>query len=183
MKSLIVLALSTLIFSCQSAPPMDRTTDKPDGWQLAFKHDEQGKPIAGSKEDLIQAIRSGYSVRIGWGWERERDGELLHLEHMATPLYLSIIKDEVVSAIIDAHPLLESYIDEQKQSFSEAGNYWQCIMTSQGTFNARVYDRGTGALLKDWPQRHILSWFVEYPSKPSNSPPAPFYQTALEKGT
>ncbi len=164
------------MLSCQATAPTVESIKKPDGWQLAFKHDREGNPIAGSKEDLIQAIRSGYSVRIGWGWEREVEGELLHLEHMATPLYLSIIKDEVVSAIIDAHPLLESYLDEQKQTFSEAGNYWQCIMTSQGTFNARVYHRGTGELLKDWPQRHILSWFVEYPTHPAPETPMPFYQ-------
>lgn len=182
MRSLFLLALSIFIFSCQSAPPVDRIIDKPDGWQLIFKHDEEGNSIGGSKEELIQAIRSGYSVRIGWGWERERDGEVLHLEHIATPLYLSIIKDDLVSAIIDAHPLLESYIDENNQAFSESGHYWQCVMTSAGTFNARVYHRGSGKLLKDWPQRHILSWFVEYPSTPSKSPSPPLYQTTMTEG-
>lgn len=176
MKYLFLLVLSMFMLSCQPTTSNPESEHQPDGWQLAYKHDEEGNPITGNKQDLIQAIRAGYSVRIGWGWEREREGELLHLEHMATPLYLSIIKDEVVSAIIDAHPLLESYIDEQKQVFSEAGNYWQCIMTSQGTFNARVYHRGTGELLKDWPQRHILSWFVEYPSHPNPAAAAPFYQ-------
>ncbi|MGB5818860.1 MAG: hypothetical protein WBG90_05195 [Saonia sp.] len=145
------------------------------GWKAVYKHDEDGKAIFGSMDSLIHGIRNGYSVRVGWGWERERGDSLLRLEHMAQPLYLSIIQENDVSAIIDAHPLLQSYMDIDHQKFGEGGHIWQCIMTTKGTFNAQVYNRTTGELMKNWPQKHRMTWFLEYPKK-QNSNPQPLFQ-------
>lgn len=148
-----------LISSCNP----DISTPVQSGWQLIYKHDEKGIGIEGNIDSLIAGIRNGYDVRIGWGWERELGDSILRLEHMAEPLYISIIQDKNVSAIIDPHPMLESYIDIDKQRFGAGGHLWQCIMTTKGTFNAQVYDRSTGQLIKDWPQNHKMTWFLEYP--------------------
>lgn len=134
------------------------------GWQSVFKNDENGNTLEGHIDSLIMGIRNGYDVRIGWGWERKLGDSILRLEHMAEPLYISIIQDKTVSAIIDPHPMLESYIDIDKQRFGEGGHLWQCIMTTTGSFNAKVYDRTTGALIKDWPQHHTMTWFLDYPA-------------------
>lgn len=133
------------------------------GWKSVFKNDENGNAIGGNIDSLIMGIRNGYDVRIGWGWERTLGDSILRLEHVAEPLYISIIQDKNVSAIIDPHPLLESYIDIDRQSFGDGGHFWQCIMTTKGTFNAQVYDRTNGQLIKDWPQNHKMTWFLEYP--------------------
>ena len=133
------------------------------GWRSVYKHDGNGKLLEGSMDSLIAGIRNGYDVRIGWGWQRQLGDSLLTLEHVAEPLYISIIQGSDVSAIIDPHPLLKSYIAINEQAFSEEGHIWQCIMTTKGTFNAQVYDRSTGKLVKDWPQNHKMTWFLEYP--------------------
>ncbi len=36
-----------------------------DRWRLAYEHDEQGNRIAGSLDDLMEAARSGLSIRVG----------------------------------------------------------------------------------------------------------------------
>lgn len=142
------------------------------GWKAVYKHDQQGNSLEGSINELIQGIRNGYDVRVGWGWEKEVEDSLLRLEHMAEPLFLSIIQEKNVSIVIDAHPLLKSYVDLGSQSFGDGGHIWQCVLTTQGTFNAQVHDRTTGELLKDWPQRHKMTWFLEYPANPEpNNPP------------
>ena len=162
MKYLILLLGIYCFFnSCTPTPPENSL---PTGWQAVYQHDPQGNPIMGSKEQLIEGIRQGYSLRIGWGWERERADTMLRLEHVADPVFVSILQEKDVSAIIDIHPLLQSYYQIDQQSFREGGHLWQCVMTTKGTFNAKVYDRTTGDLLRDMPQRHRMTWFIEYPS-------------------
>ena len=144
-------------------------------WKAVYKNDRNGKRISGSIDTLIAGIRAGYSVKVGWGWKKELGDSTLILEHVATPLYISIIQQKHISAIIDAHPLLESYFKIDAQKFAEGGHIWQCVMTTQGTFHAQVYDRATGALLKDWPQTHTITWFLDSPAKPDFKRTKPLY--------
>lgn len=180
MRTLVKIALyaicAPLLLSCNG--PVQKTQDLEkvkSGWKVVYKSNEEGKAIEGNIDSLIAGIRNGYDVRIGWGWQRERGDSTLRLEHVAKPLYLSIIQDKNVSAIIDPHPLLQSYIDIDRQAFGEGGHIWQCVMTTKGTFNAQVYDRSNGELLKDWPQNHKMTWFVEYPTN-TNSITTPLYK-------
>jgi|GEM_PF-953920 len=175
-----LLLLVTLFFcNCQASEKEVKTTGS-SGWTLVYKHDKTGQKIAGDKAELIHAIRGGYSIRVGWGWERMREGSLLRLEHMATPIFLSVIQEKDIAAVIDAHPLLESYFDIQQQTFREEGHIWQCVLSTTGTFNAKVYHRATGELLRDMPQRHHMSWFVEFPSDGPNPKSPPLFQTEIE---
>ena len=137
------------------------------GWKSVYKNDENGNRLSGNIDSLIAGIRNGYDVRVGWGWEKELADSILRVEHMAESLFLTAIQEKDVSAIIDAHPLLQSYIDADNQSFGEGGHIWQCVLTTKGTFNAQVHNRSTGELMKDWPQRHKMTWFLEYPNNRS----------------
>ncbi len=164
MKTSIKIVCIGLFLALIPSCNQDTSTPMQSGWQSIYKHDENGIRVEGNIDSLIAGIRNGYDIRIGWGWERELGDSILKLEHVAKPLYISIIQDKNVSAVIDPHPMLESYIAIDKQRFGEGGHLWQCIMTTKGTFNAQVYDRSTGQLIKDWPQNHKMTWFLEYPS-------------------
>lgn len=163
-----------ILIACQQVPsPI--TTPKPSGWKVVYQHDKNGKHLLGNIDSLIAGVRKGYDVRIGWGWQREVADSILTLEHMAEPLFLSIIQEEHISAIIDAHPMLESYVLIDQQSFKEGGHIWQCVLTTRGTFNAKVYHRTSGELLNDWPQNHKMTWFLEYPTHPADYEASPLY--------
>ncbi|MEM8765556.1 MAG: hypothetical protein AAGD88_17205 [Bacteroidota bacterium] len=142
------------------------------GWKAVYQNDENGNYLKGNLDSLIAGIRNGYDVRIGWGWEKQLGDSILRLEHMAEPLFLTIIQEKDVSIVIDAHPLLQSYIDITDQKIGEGGHIWQCVLTTKGTFNAQVHNRSTGELIKDWPQKQKMTWFLDYPenSKESNGP-------------
>ncbi len=179
MKYPLLLLIALFFCTCQAGEEEVKTTGS-SGWTLVYKHDKTGQKIAGDKAELIHAIRGGYSVRVGWGWERMREDSLLRLEHMATPIFLSVIQEQDIAAVIDAHPLLESYFDIQQQTFREGGHSWQCVLSTTGTFNAKVYHRTTGELLRDMPQRHHMSWFVEFPSEGLNPKSPSLFQTEIE---
>lgn len=159
----IVICLLLVTLSCDSSQKTTKEASST-GWTAVYQNDENGETIKGNINTLISGIRNGYDVRVGWGWESERGDSLLRIEHMAQPLFTLIIQEKNVSAVIDAHPLLATYIDIDNQTFREGGHMWQCVLTSKGTFNAKVYHRTTGELLNDWPQRHKMTWFLEYPT-------------------
>lgn len=52
-------------------------------WQLAYEHDNDGKPLRGSKEALFAAVRSGAEVRVGWVESHPRKTSEF-FEHFAT---------------------------------------------------------------------------------------------------
>lgn len=130
-------------------------------WQVAFKHDKSGKPLAGSKEQLFAAIRAGKTVRIGWGWYNEKRD--LSIEHLADPIWLAIIdQKEVIAHLppqvlsgIDWHTGTASY---EKESLLD--QEWRVVINTNGAFDAVWYDRKEGKRSRRSPQQHVITWFV-----------------------
>lgn len=168
MKHLIrtlLLAGLMLLFSCKHKVASNG------GWKAVYKHDENGNRISGSLDSLIAGIRGGYEVRVGWGWEKALGDSIARLEHMAEPLFLSIIQEKDVSVVIDPHPLLSSYLKLGDQTMRDEYVIWQCVLTTKGEFNAKIFDGATGELVRDYPQTHRMTWFLEYPDKRSKTGP------------
>ena len=161
MKNTILTLGLLLIFS--QVFTQKRVEKESSGWTAVYSHDEYGKPASGSIERLLDGLRKGYSIKIGWSWTRQIGDSTVTLEHFAEPIFLTIIQKKNVSAVINPHPLLKSYIDIGRQQFDNPKNIWQCVLTTQGTFNAIVYDQTTGELIRDWPQRQKMTWYLEYP--------------------
>jgi hypothetical protein len=158
--ALIILVLLTLarVGHAQRKPIEVKT-----GWTSVYAHDEKGNHTSGSMDELMNGLRKGYSLKIGWSWTRQLGDSTVTLEHFAEPIFVTIIQQKHVSAIINPHPLLKNYIDRSKQEFDNPANLWQCVLTTEGKFNAMVYNRTTGEIVKDWPQRHKMVWYLEYP--------------------
>lgn len=171
-----VVLLCIALFTLNACSGLISNVHPTIGWQAVYKHDQNGVPISGSIETLINGIRKGYSVRVGWGWEKDIRGSLVRLEHVAEPVFLSIIQERLVSVVIDPHPLLDSYLNIEQQTIRNSGQIWQCVLTSNGSFNAKVFSRKTGELIKDWPQRHTMTWFLESPLNPSEKSADPLYR-------
>jgi hypothetical protein len=159
MRFIFFVMFSLVVNLSFSQKPKGKTA----GWTAVYSHDEMGIASSGSIEKLFEGLRKGYSLKISWHWTKQIGDSMVTLEHFAEPIFVTIIQKKYVSAIINPHPLLKSYIDISKQEFDNPGNLWQCILTTQGTFNAMVYKSTTGEKIKDWPQRHKMTWYVEYP--------------------
>lgn len=150
-------------------------------WRLAYRHDTEGRPIAGSKAALIEAIRRGDPVRIAWGGAFQgRDGKTLSVEHSADPVFLSITGGEEVVAQIPEHIAQVAYNDEATATYEAGGVMWRGLFSTTGRFDAIWVDRGTGKEVRRRPQRAATAWMVFAPDpRCDNRPPL---QLAIEGG-
>ena len=127
-------------------------------WQIVYKVDSSGHPLIGNKEKLINAIRQGADIKIGWGSK----GENHSIEHLSIPIWFAILDEKEVIAhldpqilsTIDWDSLSANYRDSQKLD-----EEWRVVITSKGEFDAVWYDRRGDSLIKRIPQNHVISWF------------------------
>ena len=70
------------------------------GWKLIYKNDTQGSSLHGSKEELIQLVRQGYPIRIGFGGQRPNDHSK-SIEHVADANFITITNQNEVFAQIN----------------------------------------------------------------------------------
>jgi len=154
MKKLSCLFLSALFCACTSQ------TSNSDTWNVVLKTDKDGKILNGSKGALMDAIRGGADIKIGWGGKRED----LSIEHLSSPIWLAILSEEEVMAHLD--PQVLSGIDWENLN----ANYkdpallqqeWRVVLTTKGDFDAVWYDKKADTLIRRWPQKHIMTWFAK----------------------
>ena len=144
-------------------------------WKMIYKHDENGKAILGSKDSLIQAIRLGLPVRVGWGWQMKGKS----MEHISDPIWMVVLNEQEVMVHLDPQVLSKVEWDSLEVSytnFDQLAHEWRVVLTIQGTFDAIWYDLEQHELVRHLPQQHIMSWFVQYPHNQDiiNSPPRMF---------
>lgn len=149
---LLLIFLLISIISCN-----ENTIDY---WEVALKTNKNGKPIEGSKAKLIQAIRNGKDIKIGWGSK----GQTRSIEHLSEPIWLGILNEQEVMAKL--HPqLLGGTIDWENLTSNYSNTKvlqqeWRVVLTTKGSFDAIWYDRKGDTLIKHVPQQHPMTWFV-----------------------
>ena len=107
--------------------------DQPlDTWRVVFAHDNDGVALTGSKDDLIEAVRSGKPVRVYFSMGR--------VEHTAEALFLTVFQGEVFAQteeINTQRPVAANNEDELSViQFREAGQKWRMILGTNGYFSA-----------------------------------------------
>lgn len=152
-KSLLLLTLSYLFSNCQ---PKSQTST----YQLVYKNDKEGNTVSGSKEALINAIRLGASIKIGWGSQ----GKAHTIEHLSEPVWIAVLDEKEVVAHLD--PQVFSKIDWNNLTATYTDslsviNEWRVAITTKGEFDAIWYDRKEHTIALRRPQRHIMSWYVK----------------------
>lgn len=93
-------------------------------WHLIYSHDETGKALSGSKEELMDAVRSGKAVRIYWRGRR--------VEHAVDANFLTIFGGEVFAQIAPIQSQAPS-LDPPAIAFREPGQQWRSIIGTDGS--------------------------------------------------
>ena len=153
-----------LFFSCNSHNKSN------EGWQMVFKNNEKGQVIFGDKSKLINAVRLGYPVRIGWGSNR--------IEHVADADFLTIFEGEEVFAqiktITGQAPKIEG--DSLKIRF-RTQNHWTKIAGTNGYSTAFMTDYFQDSLVGGGIDRYTATtWYVLYPNHQLNIEPRPLWK-------
>ena len=131
------------------------------GWALLYRNGPDGEALAGSKQALFAAIRSGQPIQIAWGFGAERNGEPLSVEHLIEPVFLTIVNGSDVVAQMPEHIAQAAYVNPDRALFGdEPGVMWRGLMTTKGVFDAVWVNRGTGEMVRRYPQRAAMSWFA-----------------------
>lgn len=88
MKFLSLFILFTFFFSGSVLADPEASSKQ---WLSVFHHQAEGKPISGSKEALIDAIRQGAEVRVYLKSKR--------VEHLSDANFITIFKGEVFAQL------------------------------------------------------------------------------------
>ena len=149
----LIFCSIVFLFSCSK--PISQ-----DAYHVVFKNDKDGKALFGSKEELIKHIRSGSSIRVGWGSKGKTRG----IEHLAEPIWISVLNEQEVSVQLHAHYSGSVDWENLSSSFEDSSLVnieWRVILSTKGEFDAVWYDKYKGELVRRVPQRHPMTWFVK----------------------
>ncbi|HEX4913433.1 MAG TPA: hypothetical protein VFV51_05735 [Vicinamibacterales bacterium] len=140
-------------------------------WRMVYRHDADGRAIAGEKQSLLDAVRRGAPVRFAWGFSASAGGKPIAVEHSADPVFLTIMDREHVFVQLPEHIAQSSYFNPEGARFDAPSVMWRGLMGSDGTFDAVYVDRATGKEVRRFPQRVGLAWFAFMPPPACAAPP------------
>ncbi len=104
--------------------------------EVLLKTDENGKITEGSVENLIQEIRQGARIRVGWQLGRKVDGQY-DLEHWADAGFISILKGHVfaqLEAIYQQSPKR----DIPQINLVPSQSKWSAVIGTNGVLMSRM---------------------------------------------
>ena len=163
MRLLPYFILFCLLTRCQSPTP---TTS---GWQLVYKNDPNGQTLFGNKEQLVDAVRLGYPIRIGWGSNR--------IEHVAAADFLTIFNGTDVFAqinpIIGQRPQISG--DSLKISF-RTNNNWVKMAGTNGFSTSLMTDYMQDTIVGGGERYTATTWYVNYPANPAAMEARPLWR-------
>jgi len=125
-----------------------------------YQNDREGQRVQGSKTALFQAIRDGHKLRVVWRASRSNDPTAF-VEHVMEPVFVTNASDQEVFVQTPEHIAQTSYWDTELQDFNVPAVVWRGLLSTTGRFMAVWYDRGSGQVVRRYPQRVAISWFAE----------------------
>ena len=164
MKNIIWL-LFPLLLACQNNSLHNHNC----GWQKVLVNDAAGEVLFGSKQKLVDAVRLGFPVRLGFGGQP--------IEHFAEANFLTIadgniVKGEVfaqISTIVGQIPTMEQ--DSFKMRF-RTSNHWTKMAGTNGYATAFMTDYHADTLVGGGNDRYrSTTWYVNFPCHPANIEP------------
>ena len=138
-----------------------RTATCAPGWRLVYRHDADGHPMEGSLQALLDAIRRGAGLRVAWGFASGTAAGADTVEHVAEPVFVTIMNGEHVFAQLPEQIGQASYTQPEGARFERPSVMWRRVMGTDGTFDAVFVDRATGEEVRRLTQHAGLSWFAE----------------------
>jgi hypothetical protein len=148
----------------------------PTAWSIVYKHDAEGRPISGSKQALIDAVRAGQDIRVSWGVRHPRDS-IRSVEHTALPVFVTVVNGSEVFVQVAEHVAVADYWETKSQDVGDPRVSWVGTLGTTGRFNAVWYNRSTGTEVQRLPQRATMTWMVTPAVSRAGGAPPPLYES------
>jgi hypothetical protein len=140
-------------------------------WRLVYLHDTSGASVEGSRDALFDSVRRGYPIRFAWGMSAGTAANTVSVEHAAEPVFVSIMKGSELFVQLPEHIAQASYHDPAKAAFDKPAVLWRGMMGTNGSFDAVMVDRASGAEVWRMPQRARIAWFAYAPEPMCSAAP------------
>lgn len=155
-----VIFLMIVLSSCMTNtdPVSNKQSSK---WELVYRNDKEGKPIYGSKEDLMEAVRHGCPIRVGWASRRKSDSTK-SVEHISDATFTTIANQREV--FVQITPFLAQRPDLNSDTLSmtliPSESSW--ILGTNGLISSISKDFRKDTVFTSDPKLfgYGLSWFV-----------------------
>lgn len=134
-------------------------------WNIAYRSGINGEALSGSIQPLLDAVRAGHPIRVGWGLSREQDGITRSVEHVINPVFLTVIDGQHVTAQLPEHISQQSYWQAENSLFADGQVMWRGLISTTGTFDAIWVDRASGDTVRRSPQRAVFTWYIQSTAK------------------
>ncbi|WP_350293534.1 hypothetical protein [uncultured Croceitalea sp.] len=153
MKGKLYLILVIIVLGCQSIPHQK-------DWVLVYKNNAFGEALEGNKMELVNAVRNGSPVRVGFGG-RLRSDSTLTIEHIFETQFITILNDNEVYAqmepIIGQNPLIEK--DTTNILFRHT--QWNIIVGTNGFSDRITMTLNRDSVTSQNQKNMSASWFVK----------------------
>ncbi len=107
--------------------------------KILLHTDFEGNVVSGSKEKLIEEIRKGYSVRVGWQLDFNKDG-VGDFDHWAPAEFITILGNDVFTQIRNINVQLP-YQDKPQVDIIPVNIMWTAILGTNSVLrNRSVYE-------------------------------------------
>lgn len=127
-------------------------------WTRVYQNDAAGKAVSGTIKELIEAVRAGLPVRVGWSGQSPTNPRI-KVEHVADAKFLTIMSNETVFAQID--PIIGQTPDFDQQFIElKEGSSWVLIAASNGKSDAMMTNTKTGEVLGHNQTGRAIDWYV-----------------------
>lgn len=135
--------------------------EAPTEWRLVYQNSLDGRPITGSVDDLIGALKRGSPIRVSWGGMDGEVGSDDSWIEFAEPDFTTVIDDSAVVVQFPPSFIQTSYTDVGETYLqTDPPTVWRALMSTDGTYHQFHYDLRTGELTREMFARTEMSWFA-----------------------
>jgi len=157
MKVGLTIVLAILI-SATSHAQQKKVGDNFD-WTLIYQNDENGNRVLGDLNKLINAVRNGEPIRIGWKIEHPTN-KGIKVEHFADAQFITVLSDSVVFAQIE--PIVGQTPDIKDKFVSLKENTtWAFCASSLGKNDSMNINTKTGDIIDHKQWKSGIKWFIK----------------------
>jgi len=168
MKRILVFLIIGLLVGCATKKSINSSSH---GWILVYKHDEQGRLLGGSKDKVIEAVRNGLSIRVGYGFG-STDGER-SIEHIADAQFLTVVTiKDTVEVFAQISPIMRQGRFRLKDTVGiklVPGYKWLTAIGTNGMCSNVMVNTFADSIQGSNENRRAANWFVDYPHNFTNT--------------
>lgn len=139
-------------------------------WRWLFTSGPHGEDVDGSRKQLIDALRRGSPLRVGWG-EAAADGAW-SVEEFSNATFVNIMGGKDVVAQLEPALIQDNYIDATVADLKAPLIDWHAIASTDGRFSATMTDRRSGEVIRHLVQRTHFHWYALAPDPACDARPA-----------